>query len=216
MKKSLNYFLGLTLCISVSSCGGSYYIVNSAGELNMISTRNIDSKTEYQRLKTYAGVDRSQVDNAILKSKGGKIKKNNPIHKEITTYKADNLKESVDAVVKGVGGGEYLQNAKVYSVIEYVKSPGSRKLVPKYYYMTSGDVWGTNAGDENIKGFRKGDKVIFTYSKESKKYIGKVFEGVLNQQYTGKITELKSATAVIYLETGQVIELPYVLLNIIE
>ncbi|MFM1946591.1 MAG: hypothetical protein RL207_874 [Bacteroidota bacterium] len=216
MKKIIYVIFGLSLGLSITSCGGSYYIVNSAGELNMISTRNIDSKTEYQRLKTYAGIDRSQVDNAILKSKGGKIKKKNPIYKEITTYKADNLKESVDAVVKGVGGGEYLQNAKVYSVIEYVKTPGSKTLVPKYYYMTSGDVWGTNTGDENIKGFHKGDRVIFTYSKESKKYIGKVFEGEMNQQYTGKITELKSASAVIFLESGQVIELPYVLLNIVE
>lgn len=212
--KILQYTLILTLVSSTMiSCGGSYYIVNSAGELNMVSTRNIDSKTEYERLKTYAGIDRSQVDNAISKSKNGKIKKSNPIYEQIETHKADNLKESVDLVVKGVAGGEYLQNVKIYSVIEYVKSAGSRSLVPKYYYMSCGDVWGTNSGDENIKGFHKGDKVVFTYSKEAKKYIGKVFEGEMNQQYSGKITELKSATAVLLLDSGQVIELPYVLLN---
>jgi len=215
MKKIINLLSGFTIILMMASCGGSYFVVKSAGELNMISTRNVDSNTEYEKLKTYAGVDRAQVDNAILKSKGGKIKKNNPIHKEITTYKADNLKESVDAVVKGVAGGEYLQNAKIYTVIEFVKVPGSRKLVPMYYYMASGDVWGTNSGDENIKGFRKGDQIIFTYNKESKKYIGKVFNGELNKQYKGKITELKSTTAVIYLDGGEVIELPYVMLNIV-
>ena len=216
MKTIFYLFLGLSISFCLSSCGGSYFVVKPAGELNMISTRNIDSKMEYQRLKTYAGIDRAQVDNAITTAKGGKIKRNHPLYKEILASKAENLKESVDAVVKGVAGGEYLQNAKIYTVIEYVKIKGSSKLIPTYYYMSSGDVWGTNSGDENIKGFRKGDQVVFTYTKDTKKYIGKVFEGEINSQYKGQITELKSASAVISLATGQIVELPYIFLNIIQ
>jgi hypothetical protein len=82
--------------------------------------------------------------------------------------------------------------------------------------MASGDVWGTKSEDDNIKGFRKGDQIIFTYSKENKKLIGKVFEGELNSQYQGKILELKSASAMISLSTGEVVELPYTSLTKIE
>ncbi|MFM2037863.1 MAG: hypothetical protein RL432_802, partial [Bacteroidota bacterium] len=89
-------------------------------------------------------------------------------------------------------------------------------LVATTFYMASGDVWGTKSEDDNIKGFRKGDQIIFTYSKENKKLIGKVFEGELNSQYQGKILELKSASAMISLSTGEVVELPYTSLTKIE
>jgi hypothetical protein len=82
--------------------------------------------------------------------------------------------------------------------------------------MASGDVWGTKSEDDNIKGFRKGDQIIFAYTKENKKLIGKVFEGELNSQYQGKVLELKSASAMISLATGEVVELPYTSLTKIE
>jgi hypothetical protein len=216
MKKTI-YLLGIATSMLITSCGGSYYVVQPAGELTMISTRNVETKTEYSKLKTYAGIDRSQVDNAIATSKGGKISVKSPVYKEINTYKAKNLQESVDAVVKSVVGGEFLKNAKMYSVIQYVKSnvPG-QPLVATTFYMASGDVWGTKSEDDNIKGFRKGDQIIFTYTKENKKLIGKVFEGELNSQYQGKILELKSASAMISLATGEVVELPYTSLTKIE
>lgn len=106
MKKTI-YLLGIATSMLLTSCGGSYYVVQPAGELTMISTRNVETKTEYLKLKTYAGIDRSQVDNAIATSKGGKISMKSPVYKEINTYKAKNLQESVDAVVKSVVGENF-------------------------------------------------------------------------------------------------------------
>lgn len=197
------------LIILFASCKGSYYIVQPAGELNMVSTRNYETKVEYTKLKTYAGVDRSQIDNAIANSKGGKIKSKSVAFKEINSFKAKNLNESVDAVVKSVSGGEYLTNVKIYSIYQF----SGRNIIPTTFYMASGDVWGTKTSEDNIKGFKTGDKVVFTYTKEIKNSIGKVFSGKINNQYFGKIIELKSATAIITIDSGEVIEIPY--LNIV-
>ncbi len=217
MKNKIYFLSTMALGLLFTSCGGAYYVVQPAGELTMVATRNVETKEDYLKLKTYAGIDRSQIDNAIATSKGGKINKKSPVYKEINTYKAKNLQESVDAVVKSVVGGEFLKNAKMYSVIQMVKSniPG-QALVPTYFYMASGDVWGTKTEDDNIKGFKKGDQIVFTYNKENKKLIGKVFEGVINTQYQGKLLELKSASAMLSLSTGEVVELPYTSLTRIE
>jgi hypothetical protein len=204
--KALYCSIFLSFAMTLTSCGGSYYIVQPAGELTMVSTRNYETKVEYSKLKTYAGVDRSQIDNAIANSKGGKIKRKSVAYKEINTFKAKSLQESVDAVVKSVSGGEYLSNVKVYSVYQF----SGRNLLPTTFFMASGDVWGTKSQEDNIKGFKVGDKVIFTYTKEIKSSIGKVFRGKYNNQYTGKILELKSATAIVSLESGEVVEIPYV------
>lgn len=204
MLKSLLLFLLLSTCLF--GCKNNYYIIQPAGELNLISTRNYETKVEYSQLKTYAGVDRSQIDNAIANSKGGKIKSKSKVFTEINTFKSKSLNESIDAVVKSVSGGEYLTNAKIYLVYHY----SGRNLIPSTFYIASGDVWGTKSSEDNIKGFKNGDKIVFTYSKELKTTIGKVFNGRVNNQYIGKILELKSATAIINLESGEVIEIPYI------
>ena len=82
-------------------------------------------------------------------------------------------------------------------------------MIPTSFYMASGDVWGTKTTEDNIKGFKTGDKVVFTYSKQIKNSVGKVFKGKLNSQYSAKVVELKSATAIIQLESGEIIEIPY-------
>ena len=205
--QSKNHILYLFILFGIlTSCRGNYYIVQPAGELTMVSTRNFESKENYSEIKTYAGVDRSQIDNAIANSKGGKIKRKSKAYKEINTFKAKNLQESVDAVVKSVSGGEYLTNVKLYSVYSF----DSRSMIPTVFYMASGDVWGTKTNEENIKGFKVNDKVVFTYTKDNKSVIGKVFKGKINQQYSGKILELKSATAILSIETGEIIEVPYI------
>jgi len=112
----------------------------------MVSTRNYETKMEYTELKTYAGVDRSQIDNAIATSKNGKIKAKSTAFKEINTFKAKNLNESVDAVVKSVSGGDYLSNVKIYSIYQF----SGRNIIPTSFYMASGDVWGTKTTEDNI------------------------------------------------------------------
>lgn len=202
MKNITSIFI---LSLLLVSCRGTYYIVQPAGELNMVSTRNYETKIEYTELKTYAGVDRSQIDNAIATSKNGKIKAKSTAFKEINTFKAKNLNESVDAVVKSVSGGEYLSNVKIYSIYQF----SGRNIIPTSFYMASGDVWGTKTTEDNIKGFKIGDKVVFTYSKQIKNAVGKVFKGKLNSQYFGKVIELKSATAILQMDSGEILEIPY-------
>ena len=59
----------------------------------MISQRNIDSKTEYVLVRSYAG--------------GGK---------DIKKSKATSLQDAISQTVRDVPGGEFLKNAKVYYV----------------------------------------------------------------------------------------------------
>lgn len=68
--------------------------VTMIGEMNMVSSRNISTTFDYQKLATYSG--------------GSKAR--------ITQSKAVTLRDAVDYVVREVPGGEFLMNAKVYIV----------------------------------------------------------------------------------------------------
>jgi hypothetical protein len=209
-----NIFAIIATAFILGGCK-SYYVVSPIGDLTMISTRNVETKIEYQNIKTYAGVDKKQIENAIASSKKGRISRKNPIVKEINTFKAKSLDECVDNVVKSVAGGEFLKNARFYYVIEYKPTFNTSTMSSGFNayvnYMASGDVWGKKEADVDIKGFRNNDNVVFTYDKDLKKSIGKIFTtGVINQQYEGSILELKSTSAMIKLkDEGLVVEIPY-------
>ena len=64
------------------------------GQLNMISTRNIDSNFDYSQISTYSGSSQ----------------------KELRTTKAISVEDAVNSVVKSVPGGEFLMNVKLYRV----------------------------------------------------------------------------------------------------
>lgn len=84
MKKSI-YFAALCAAVlSLNSCGFKRY-----GDFTFLANGNVDSKTEYQKLKVNA--------EAIVKTK-----------------KIDPLEECVDQAVKSVKGGEFLKNVTVY------------------------------------------------------------------------------------------------------
>lgn len=74
----------LTSCISTKQIG----------DLNMISTRNVETKTDYVLIRNYMG--------------GTK--------KELKRSKAKDLKDAVNNLVKQTPGGEFVKNAKVYLV----------------------------------------------------------------------------------------------------
>jgi len=76
--------------ISLTSC----FSTKQIGDLTMISTRNVDTKSEYVLLRTYMG--------------GTK--------KELKKSKAKDLKDAVNNVVKQTPGGEFIKNVKVYMV----------------------------------------------------------------------------------------------------
>jgi hypothetical protein len=64
------------------------------GTVNQISTRNIDSKTNYGLIKSYVAYDNSQ----------------------LRDLKGTTIQEAIDNTVKSVPGGEYLMNVKIYKI----------------------------------------------------------------------------------------------------
>jgi len=122
-KRIVIAFFGI---LSLSSCS----TVIELGRLNMISTRNIESKADYILVKNYAGGDKAEIKKALKKTK------------------ATTLDAAVDETVRNVAGGEFLKNAKVYGV--------KRKEV--MYLLVEGDVWGL-AGQESFRGYKVGDMV---------------------------------------------------------
>ena len=89
------------------------------GEINMISTRNIEQKNEYQLLKRYAGASKQEMLNSRCK----------------------NIQDAINQTVKDVPGGEYLMNAKIYLVnnMYYIVEgdvygiPVTGNIVSEYY-----------------------------------------------------------------------------------
>lgn len=68
--------------------------VKRIGDINMISTRNIDQTLKYKVISTYSG---------------GSMK-------ELKKTRATSMQDAVDLTVKKVAGGEFLMNAKIYLV----------------------------------------------------------------------------------------------------
>jgi hypothetical protein len=112
----------------LSSCSSTKVI--DLGKLNMISDRNVDSKTDYVLIKNYAGGDEKEIKKALKKTK------------------ATTLNEAVDETVRNVAGGEFLKNVKVYGV----QKKGAMCL------LVEGDVWGV-LDNANFRGFKVGDVV---------------------------------------------------------
>lgn len=78
------------MCAMLASCMS----VKQVGKLNMISNRNVESKVEYELVKSYSG--------------GSK--------KELKKSKAITIEDAIDNTVRAVPGGEFLKNVKVYLV----------------------------------------------------------------------------------------------------
>lgn len=101
--------------------------VRQIGELNMVSNRNIETSEDYVLIATYKGAAKNDLKKAT----------------------AVNLQQAVDNTVKGVPGGEYLMNVRVFLVT-------NRR--GRYRYAVEGDVWG-KSGEIRHKGIAVGDKV---------------------------------------------------------
>ena len=209
-------FLNLSYSCFLSvlfSCKGAIS-VTPAGSLNSVSTRNIDASKKYEPLKTYAGVSSSEIEEAITRSKNGRIKKRNPIYKEIMKYKGKSINEGVDNVVKSQVGGEYLMNTRLF-LVEMVSSKYSiskgKTQIARFEYVCGGDVWGVKGGEQNIKGFKVNDKVVFVYTRELRRIVKrKNFKGgKINVQYKGKIITLMGADATVKIDGGTLLDIPY-------
>jgi hypothetical protein len=115
-------------CILVQGCKSTKVV--ELGKLNMISNRNVDSKTEYVLIKNYAGSDKNEIKKALKKTK------------------ATTMDAAVDETARNVAGGEFLKNVKVYGVMK----KGAM------YFLVEGDVWGY-ADNQSFRGFKVGDIV---------------------------------------------------------
>lgn len=116
----------------MTSCAKIYPL----GDLNVISTRNVDvdGTTKYKQMKTYAGTSK----------------------KEKKKSRSKDIEEAVNVAVKSVPGGEYLTNSKLYVIYRPIK-PASKKFA----YIVEGDVWGSANLEVTMKGFKVGDKVFY-------------------------------------------------------
>ena len=132
-KHNLHIILVSIALIGFTSCAK----IRTLGDLNVISTRNVDvdGSTQYKQLKTYVGLTKKQKRKA----------------------KAKDIEEAVNVAVKSVPGGEYLTNAKLYMILK----PYKWKAEKRFAYIIEGDVWGVG-GDVTMKGFRVGDKVFYS------------------------------------------------------
>jgi hypothetical protein len=83
----------LASIISVQSCTS----VKQIGDINMVSSRNIENNMNYVLLRSYMGGDKKETKRSV------KL--------EITT-----LQDAVNKVVKETPGGEFLKNVKIYLV----------------------------------------------------------------------------------------------------
>ncbi len=77
----------LTSCTTTS--------LRQIGSVNMISNRNVDSKTEYVLLQAYAGGSES----------------------DLKESEALTIDDAINQTVKSVAGGEFLKNVKIYTIM---------------------------------------------------------------------------------------------------
>lgn len=93
----------LFIIFLISSCTS----VKQIGDFTIVSTRNVQQNREYVLLTTYSGGTR----------------------KELRKSKCSTIQEAINKTVKSVPGGEYLMNAKIYSIDDE-------------FFAVEGDVWG--------------------------------------------------------------------------
>lgn len=100
-------FILLVMAVMIS-CNS----LKQIGDVNMISTRNIDASMKYKLISSYAGGSDKELSKRSLKKS-----------------RATNIESAVSETVKKIPGGEYLMNVKIY-------------LINNKYIAVEGDVWG--------------------------------------------------------------------------
>lgn len=141
MKKS--FFLAFAVAIlALSSCSTSSILV---GELNMVSTRNVETLKTPVLLARFSGDSKEYIKRA-MKDKN---------------YTGETLHDAINYAVKNVPGGEFLMNCKIYAIFTNNKAK----------YFATGDVYGYENQLQH-QGFAVGDAVVF---KKAGKYVnGKI------------------------------------------
>lgn len=90
MKK---YIVILLSILTLQSCSS----VKQIGDINMVSSRNVDNNSQYVLLKSYMGGEKKEI-------------------KESKQLGITSLEQAINKVVKATAGGEFLRNVKIYLV----------------------------------------------------------------------------------------------------
>lgn len=126
--------------------------VKLVGNLNMVSTRNVNTDFKYEVLKTYAGGSKSEI-------------------KEAKKMKIDNIDDAVNISIKKVPGGEFMMNVKIWVISDsyyYVEGDVWGRASTGYRGFNVGDKvtyqssFGTKYITATIKGFKDASIVIVT------------------------------------------------------
>jgi len=129
MKQPFYILLGIIFMCTFSSCA-----YQRLGDLTMISSRNVDSNTEYKLIQKYVV--------ATAKTSNG-----------------NSLEVAIDNAVKKVPDGEFLKNVRVY-----VKGNGKRvKVEGDVWGIPSMERNVTKSVNEKVE-FKQGDRVTFKNS----------------------------------------------------
>ena len=167
------------------------------GQVNMISTRNVDMSRKYEPLSTYAGGSQE----------------------ELKAARADKIEDAVNVTVQKIPGGEFIMNAKIYMVnlLEVTKNAtktivqqsngrvvsekiGEWNVVAQKevgdFYAVEGDVYGI-AGNLQYRGLKVGDAVNW--------------KGTGGTWVSGKIKALKDAKTCLVVDdaSGSIVEKNY-------
>ena len=86
----MNKLLLFCAVFLLSSCAVT---IKQIGSVNMISSRNVESSTNYVLLRSYMGASQ----------------------KELRKSKAETIQDAIEQVVKSTPGGEFLKNVKLYT-----------------------------------------------------------------------------------------------------
>ncbi len=112
MKNKVNFSLFIIINICFMSCSWT-----RLGTLTMMSTRNVDSKTEYVELARYVDSESKEAKKML---------------KNTSSESGKKLDMAVDRCVATVPGGEFMKNVQIYAQGSNVK--------------VIGDVWGKSSG----------------------------------------------------------------------
>lgn len=128
MKKSLQLIAAaFVMSLFFSSCVS----VKEIGDLNMVSTRNVESDAHYTLISTYIGGDKT----------------------EIRKSRSKTIDDAINQTVKSIPGGEYLKNVKIYEVYHGKNN--------SYYAVEGDVWGLSNGAAVSYRGFKVGDKVTW-------------------------------------------------------
>lgn len=134
-------FVLLIAAFSLQSCVSTK--ITPLGSLSFVSTKNINEDRFFRTKKLSSSY---LTEKQMGKSK--KMRNNN------------DMEVAVNDLINKTPGGLYVMNARPYYVQKSV-SFGSILFAQYNYYVVNGDVYGIKGVEQNVQGFKRGDRVTW-------------------------------------------------------